>query len=120
MKLITTLCFSFFLGAASFSQEIDQRLLSKYTSTELNEMMESSPKEYALLDYALDNAIYFSKGIGEKTNQLQTISMPTEGANFIDLGLEIQGQNQYFQISGDDRLLVIKSKVVLNYEMQKK
>ena len=67
MKLITTLCFSFFLGAASFSQEIDQRLLSKYTSTELNEMMESSPKEYALLDYALDNAIYFSKGIGEKT-----------------------------------------------------
>ena len=46
--------------------------------------------------------------------------MPTEGANFIDLGLEIQGQNQYFQISGDDRLLVIKSKVVLNYEMQKK
>lgn len=120
MKLITTLCFSLFLGAVSFSQEIDQRLLSKYTSIELNEMLESAPEDYALLNYALDNAIYFSKGTGEKANQLQTISMPAEGANFIDLGLEIQDQNQYFQIAGDDRLLVVKSRIVLNYEMQKK
>ena len=120
MKLITTLCFSLFLVAVSFSQEVDARLLTKYSSTELNEMIENSPKEYALLDYALDNAIYFAKGTGDKPNQLQTISMPAEGANFIDLGLEIQDQNQYFQISGDERLLVMKSRIVLNYEMQKK
>ncbi len=119
MKLITTLCFSFLISAVSFSQEIDERLLSKYTETELNEMIENSPSEYALLNYALDNAIYFANGPGDKGDQLETIEMPAEGATFVDLGLDITETNQYFRINGDDRLLVVKSKVVLSYEMQK-
>ena len=120
MKLITTLCFSLFFGVVSFSQEIDERLLTKYTTTELNEMIENSPSEYALLDYALDNAIYIADGANPKSSDLETISLPSNGSTFVDLGLEIKDQNQYFQISGEDKILVVKSKWVLNHEMQKK
>jgi hypothetical protein len=120
MKLITTLCFSCLFSLLSFSQDIDTRLLTKYTEAELNEMIENSPNDYALLDYALDHAIYYANGSGDKGVTLTTIAMPSEGATFVDLGLEITDTNQYFQIEGDDRLLVVKSRIVLTYEMQKK
>lgn len=120
MKLLTTLGFLLFVGTVSFSQEIDDRLLAKYTVTELNQMIEDSPKDYALLTYALDNAIYVAEGSNPKAAGLETISSPAAGATFIDLGLEIKEENQYFQISGQDKLLVVKSKWVLNHEMQKK
>ena len=120
MKLITTLCFSLLFSVISFSQDIDKRLLEKYSEAELNEMIENSPNEYALLDYALDNAIYFATTSASKGQTLETIDLPAEGATFIDLGIEIKDQNQYFRINGEDKLLVVKSKWVLNHEMQKK
>ena len=120
MKLITTLSFSLLFSIISFSQDIDQRLLTKYSEAEINEMIENSPKDYALLDYALDNAIYFAEGSNPKASDLQTIQMPATNATFLDLNLEITDQNQYFKIDGEDKLLVVKSKWVLNHEMQKK
>ena len=120
MKLTTTLCFTFLFGALSFSQTIDDRLLEKYSESELNEMIENSPSEYALLDYALDNAIYYSEGVNPKAESLPTIDLPEEGATFIDLNLEITNSNQYFKINGEDKLLVVKSQWVLNHEMENK
>lgn len=120
MKLVTTLCISFLFATVSFSQELDERLLEKYTVEELNEMIANSPNEYALLDYALDNAIYYAIGPNPKAASLEVITLPAEGATFIDLGLKIEELNQYFKISGEDKILVVKSRVVLNHEMQKK
>jgi len=120
MKLLTTLSFLLFFGAVSFSQQIDERLLEKYTATELNLMIENSPNDYALLNYALDNAMYVAEGSNPKAVGLETINAPSEGSTFLDLGLEIKEENQYFKISGEDKILVVKSKWVLNHEMQKK
>lgn len=120
MKLFTTLCFSFFFGALSFSQTIDSRLLEKYSKSELNEMIENSPNDYAILDYALDNGMYYSIGSNPKAASLPTIDLPEEGATFLDLNLEITSSNQYFKINGEDKILVVKSKWVLNHEMENK
>ena len=120
MKVTTTLCVLFLFIAVSYSQEIDERLLASYSVEELNEMIANSPDEYALLDYALDNAVYFSAGPNPKAASLPVISLPADGANFVDLGLKIENLNQYFKISGVDKILVVKSRVVLTHEMQKK
>jgi hypothetical protein len=120
MKIITTIGFSFLFCGAVFSQDLDKRLLTKYTSSELTTMMEVNPEKYAMLDYALDNAIYFSEIPNEKNQNFETIQLSNDSATFIELGLEIKDQNQYFKVVGENRLLVVKSMLVLNYEMNKK
>ena len=118
MKLISTLCFLLFF-CVSFSQEVDSRLLDRFSRTELIELQNSDPNEYALITYALDNAIYFSNGTNPKSVGLKVIQRPSPNATYIDLGLTILDQNQYFKIEGEESILVVKSKWVLNHEMGK-
>jgi len=120
MKLLTTLTFSMLLFGAVYSQELDSRLLEKYSETELTEMQSNSPQEFALLNYALDNAIYFADYPDEKGETFQSIVAPKSGDTFLSLGLEIKDQNQYFRIEGSRKLLVVKSALVLTYEMKNK
>lgn len=118
MKLLTTIGFSILFGSAVFSQNLDSRLLEKYTENQLKEMQTNNPGNYNLLVYALDNAITYATYDGSK-GDFETISAD-ENSTFISLGLEIQEQNQYFKLAGEDKLLVVKSKWVLTHEMEKK
>ncbi len=120
MKLLSSLLFVVLFSGTLWSQEkIDQRLLKVYSVTELNEMIQSSPDDYQLLVYALDNAIYYTNYSTEKSLEFTAIDRPKDGVTFLDLGLELKEVNQYFKVNGENQLLVVKSKWVLNHELNK-
>jgi hypothetical protein len=121
MKLTSLVCFVLIFVGTSYSQEIDQRLLPNYDHEELETMIATDPEKYALLIYALDNALYVSNYSSAKGGQFESIVVdPDALPTFLELNLEIMDQNQYFKIEGFDKLLVVKSTWVLNHEMQKK
>jgi len=120
MKLLTFLSFFFLSWSAVFAQDIDERLLSRYSQEELQTMIESDVDQYNLLKYALDNALYVANYDSAKGGDFAQISVDTESLpTFLDLNLHITDQNQYYKIEGEDKLLVVKSAVVLKYEMKK-
>jgi LEA14-like dessication related protein len=120
MKLLLTLSITMLLSGLVYSQDFDSRLLAKYSQSELTEMKSTSPDEYKLLVYALDHAIYIAENGNAKGNQLEQVTLPAGSYTFLDLGLQIKDQNQYFLIAGENKMLVVKSKWVLNHEMEKK
>lgn len=120
MKLLSLLGFFMILNFSLVAQDYDQRLLSKFDSKTLVEMSQNQPEQLALLTYALDHGYYIAEGGNTKGVSLPTIAMPSNNQTFLDLGLEIQETNQYFQIEGQSMLLVMKSSWVLNHEMEKK
>ena len=120
MKLIATFIFVVFFLGDGISQEIDKRLLGKYSEVELADLQLNSPDRLALLTYALDNACYFSDLPEGKSVVLETISLTEiDVINYINLGLDIEAQNQYYRVEGQDKMLVVKSEWVLNHEMNK-
>tara|TARA_R110001599_G_scaffold301447_1_gene507053 strand:- start:71 stop:436 length:366 start_codon:yes stop_codon:yes gene_type:complete len=119
MKLISSLTFILFLSSVAWSQEkIDKRLLSRYSAIELNALESTSPDELKLLTYALDNGIYVANYSSEKGETFPVIDRPRKNQTYVDLNLEILDHNQYFKIKGEDKLLVVKSKVVLMNELK--
>lgn len=114
--IIALLLFS--LNAAA--QDYDVRLLKSYDEVELSEIKSSDPKKIELLNYALDHGMYLSETNSEKSANLAQIQQISEGATFADLGIKISDQNQYFSISGENKVLVVKSYWVLNHELENK
>ncbi|NVK66575.1 MAG: hypothetical protein HWE22_18425 [Flavobacteriales bacterium] len=120
MKLLTFLGFFFLSCSAIYAQDIDERLLSRYSQEELHKLIESDIDQYNLLEYALDNALYVANYDGAKGGDFKLISVNVESLpTFLDLNLHITDQNQYYKIEGKDKLLVVKSTSVLMYEMKK-
>jgi len=122
MKKNLLLLFSLFLvSQIGFSQEkeINPQLLSVYTETELNQMIQNDHDKYDLLVYAIDNGIYTTTyPKGKKVEN--SISVPVGDFNFLDLNLKIQETNQYFRINGIEKVVVVKSFFVLNNEIKTK
>lgn len=105
------------------AQDVDQRLLSKYSSIELANLKSSNLAEYEFEVYCLDHAITKAKYSTEKGGTYPEINMPSASSTYLDLGLKIlKDKNQVFKISGTDELLVVKSELVLrlNYKNSKK
>jgi hypothetical protein len=121
MKLFSIVLVSAFCSLISLSQEIDSRLLSRYAPEQLTEMYNNNNQEYQFLVYALDNAVYLTDTPeGKTTANFESIDLLNRNFDFVSLGLLIKDENQYFKIAGEDKLLVVKSRLVLNYEMQNK
>lgn len=121
MKIASFFCFIFISLGSVFAQEIDDRLLSKYSQEELQQMIDTDSEQYQLLDYALDNALYVANYDNAKGGNFETITVNSQSLpTFIELDLEITDRNQYFKIEGEEKLLVVKSTWVLNHEMEKK
>ena len=121
-KLTLLLLFFTFFSIISFSQTVDQRLEKKYSKKEINQMIQDNPNQYHLLVYALDNACYTIDQPKDKNlSEFPTISVDIKSPlNFLNLGLEIKDQNQYFFIKGTNKLLVVKSNWVLKHELKTK
>lgn len=118
------LLFTIFLSAVNmaFSQEVDARLTTRYSPTELADLKQNDPEKLTLLNYALDHACYIADVPKGKESGLNgVVEMNTnDPIDFIALGLEIQKTNQYLRIKGTDKVLVVKSEWVLTNEMQNK
>jgi hypothetical protein len=109
------------LSFTTFSQEISPRLTQRFSKEALVDMQKNQPENYAMLVYALDNAMYIAENPTEKNAQFPSITVDTSAPyDFITLGLEIKKENQYFLIQGTSKVLVVKSEWVLKNEMHTK
>jgi hypothetical protein len=95
------------------SQKYNLELLKSYTKKELQSMEQST---LDILDYGIQNAIYYVEIPNEKSIQLNEIEV-LGAVRFTDLGLKITNENQYFRIKGSKQMLVVKSQYVLKNEM---
>lgn len=123
MKHFLILTISLLTCGYSISQKVDETLSKKYSSEEMKTLKKVDSKKYELINFSLQNACYvIDNPSGKNTVEFQVISVPNMNKlNFQDLGLSIiEDQNQYFRIEGTNKLLVVKSTWVLNYEMSKK
>ncbi len=117
-KLLPTILFSLLALSFVSAQQIDDRLLVRFSPDQLEEMKKTQPGEVDLLTYALDHALYISDAPEGKNADLSEISN-IEEKNFLELGLEINDTNQYIRIMGTNKVLIVKSRWVLNHEMNK-
>ena len=119
MKKTFILLLSILISSISFSQEFDKRLEKTYTSSQLTTMQKENPAQLNMLNYALDNALYVIDMPKEKMSEIQkTITYDLKKkATFLELGLTIQKENQYFKINGLDKVLVVKSEWMLLNEL---
>lgn len=122
MKTTLVLLLCVLISSVTFSQDFDKRLEKIYSTTQLKTMQKENPEQLRMLNYALDNAFYVIDFPKEKKNELQkTITYDLKKkASFIELGLTIQKENQYFKINGSDKVLVLKSEWLLLNELNTK
>ena len=104
------------LSVVAQSQNIDKRLLAKYSVEELDNIKTSSPKEYKILNHCLDNGWYLSALPTEKMKNNDgrigsIVIKDIKKINFFELNIElIQDDYQFFAIEGTQQMLVVKSK----------
>ena len=79
-----------------------------------------SDDDLSLLNYALNHAVYTTLLPNKNAEQLKTLKVSPSIVRFTDAALRIENQNQYFIIEGTDKMLVIKSKYVLQNELKNK
>jgi hypothetical protein len=122
MKQVIILALTLLVNSFAFSQDVDARLMKKYSQEELVTMKDQNPGHYKMLVYALDNACYIAdlpKGKSDAVTGSVDLDM-TKSFTFVDLGLDIKKENQYLRISGTNKMLVVKSEWVLNNELTTK
>ncbi|MFM8243758.1 MAG: hypothetical protein ACKN86_13215 [Crocinitomicaceae bacterium] len=117
MKKIFFSTFIFCSSYSLFSQKYSEDLEKSYTKTELKKL---SSEDLILLEYALNNGFYITALPSKESSDIKKLNVTTEIKKFTDLGLRIENQNQYFNIVGTDKMLVMKSKYVLQNELNNK
>lgn len=114
MKKISLFLFLTISGLAICQDGRDAQLLKAYSQLELSELKLNSPDKYELLYLGLDNALEILDMPKEKKSKMNgEISLPSGDYTFASLGLKIGESNQYYQISGTDKMLLVKSFFIL-------
>jgi hypothetical protein len=103
--------FSFWAEAQKYSPELER----SYSKKELKQM---TLEELSLLEYALSSALYTTALPEKNYSALKSITVLPSIKKFTDASLRIENQNQYFIITGTDKMLVVKSKYVLQNELK--
>lgn len=120
-KVIFGFCVSLitFFG---YAQQTDNRLLSVYSEQELSDIKKNDIELFNALVYGLDHALYVTDLPKEKDiTDVQSITLPKENYTYASLGLRIlEDKNQYLKINGTNKLLVVKSAIVLKNELKYK
>lgn len=100
-------------------EEIDQRLLERYSKNELTQMQQSNPEEYIILQRALEVGI---KIMDYREGEEKAEKIPFEGVlevdlqskpTYISLGLELKDRTQYFRIKDSNKMLVVYPKDII-------
>ncbi len=105
---------------------MDSRLLNNYSESFLAELIQNDIQEYNLLVHAIDNACYVAQAPASKSAEFtRTISWTNASIPaFLDLnrdyGIVLENFNQYILIEGTEKMVVVKSKIVLENELQTK
>lgn len=121
MKHIFSLFFLLSFSLICTAQKIDETLLKSYSKEELSQLKNADPEKYEILVYALDHGTYVSEYNVEKHGQLKLKELPNidKIPSFTDLNVKIESFNQYFYAPKLDKIVVVKSEWVLNFEKSK-
>jgi hypothetical protein len=121
MKNILSLFFFLSFSTISFAQTNDESLLNSYSKEELTQLKNAEPEKYEILIYALDHGTYVSEYNLEKHGQLKLKELPNidKIPSFTDLNVKIESFNQYFYAPKLNKMVVVKSEWVLNFEKSK-
>lgn len=108
--IITFILFAGFASAQTSS--FDQRLLSKFSKDELNDMQIKNPIAYAYWNFYVANAYQVLDLSKEKANTHETKGVVKikdfNTINIFDLNcISLEKDYQYFSIEGSKKLLVI-------------
>ncbi len=126
-KAVTILIFIFFaILVQGQTNNIDKKLLEKYSKKELAVLKKEKPTEYEFAKYCIDNAFYIGEGSKEKI-----AASPTEygtikikdltDINFFELNIELkQSSHQVFVIIGTSKILIVKPKDYILNELKNK
>jgi len=117
MKKIFFSTFIFCSSFAVFSQKYNVDLEKSYSKSELKKM---NPDDLILLEYALVNGVYVTALPSKVSPEIKELNVTSEIKKFTDAGIRIENQNQYYKIVGTDKMLVVKSKYVLQNELKNK
>jgi hypothetical protein len=126
MKILFATLFYVSFGQFAFCQKIDTRLLENYSESYLIALQNENVKDYNLLVYAIDNACYTAQAPTGKSSDIsqKIIWSVNEDPNFLDVnrefGIVLENFNQYILMEGTDKMLVVKSKFVLENELTNK
>ena len=120
MKLFYTLIFAL-LSLSGWSQTVESQLSKSYSKEEIAQF--KAENSLPLYTYALDHACYLiSAPQGKDLSQFDVLELPAKASekplNFTALGFKILDRTQYFRVAHSDQILVVKSKNVLQLEMQ--
>ena len=121
MKYIFSLFFLLSFSLLGTAQKIDKTLLKSYSKEELTKIKNTDPEHYEVLVYAIDHGTYLSEYNEAKHGQLNLKELPRIESlpYFTDLNLKIEAFNQYFYAPKLDKIVVVKSEWVLNFEKSK-
>jgi hypothetical protein len=111
-----------FITTIGYAQQADKQLSAVYSENEIQHFKNNDILYYNALIYGLENATYtVDAPNGKDIAELPSISIPKEKYNFTTLGIKIiEDKNQYFKINGSNKLLVVKSGLVLKNELNNK
>lgn len=108
------------------SNNIDKKLLKKYSKKELSALKANNPTEYEFAKYCVDNAFY----IGETSKEKVATSPDEYGKikikdlidiNFFELNIDLKQRDyQIFVIKGTSKILVVKPKDYILKELSTK
>ena len=110
-------------GYSAISQEFDQRLMQKYSKSEITNLQKNNPEEYNYLVNALDKGVYISEIPMQKASSITfngTLNIDlSKKHTFISLGKEITDSYQYYKIEGTTKMLCILPRIALDKRVLK-
>lgn len=117
-KKFLLLLLVFSTSVFSFCQDIDKRLLQKYSKKELVKIQKENPNEYTFLIKALDKGVFICDIPQQKSKSIVFDGSlkidPNETHNFISLGKDITDKYQYYKIEGTNKMLAILPRIALD------
>jgi len=121
MKIFNTVIVMALLSSNLFAQSSDELLLKSYTQDELSIIKNSDNEKYELLLNSIDKALVLMDCPKDKASKFNgEITLPNGPYTFVDLGLKISDTNQYFKVTGTNKMLMVKSFYILKSERNEK
>ncbi len=118
MKLSLLTFFAALLSFASYSQQYDSRLLDVYSESELAEISNEHPDRIKVLNYAIDHAVQvMDLPKGKDATFDGSLNADLKNPKWTDLKIKLKETNQYYRITGTDKVIMVKSFYVLGLEM---
>lgn len=116
-KILLSVLTCIAISQISFSQDIDSRLLVKYTKQELQKLQKNNPEEYKYLLNVVEYGMFISEIPTEKEKSIvfdgELKINPNDKHTVFSLGLKITDNYQYYRIANTNQMVAVYPKFYL-------